>query len=121
MAELIYKELSFQIVGALYEVYNQLRYGHPEKIYQRAFANELSKRKIPFQKELYYPIIFKGNRIGNYYLDFLVENKVVVELKIANDFYQKDINQMLGYIKAKKYRLGILALFTKKELNIVES
>ena len=45
------------------------------------------------------------------YLDFLIEDKVVLELKVANDFYQSDINQILAYLKAKNYHLGILAVY----------
>ncbi len=114
MAELIYKELSYKIVGALFNVFNQLQYGHNERMYQQAFAQELLENQIPFRRELYCPILFNGKKIGRYYLDFLIDNKIVVELKVANDFYQKDINQIISYLQAKNLHLGILFLFKKE-------
>jgi len=114
MAELIYPKLSYEIIGTIFEVYNQLKYGHQERVYQRAFAEELSKKKIPFKRELYHPILYNEKKIGRYYLDFLIDDKIVVELKVANDFYQKDINQIISYLKAESHRLGILILFTKE-------
>lgn len=116
MAELIYPNLSYNIVGALYEVYNQLQYGHREKVYQKALIQEFTSRSIKFKRELYYPILFKEKIISKYYYDFLIEDKIILELKVAEDFYQKDINQLLSYLKSKKYHLGILALFSKKGL-----
>lgn len=116
MSDLIYPQLSYQIVGALYEVYNHLYFGHKEKIYQKALAEEFKKRKLPFEKEMYFPIKYDGKLISKYYFDFVIDNKVVVELKVANDFYQKDINQLLAYLKHRGYKLGILAVFTKEGL-----
>jgi len=59
MAELLYPKLSYNIVGAIYEVYNNLGYEHPEKVYQRSLAKEFDRRKISYKKELYFPIEFK--------------------------------------------------------------
>ncbi|MBM2820616.1 MAG: GxxExxY protein [Candidatus Berkelbacteria bacterium] len=116
MAKLIYAELSFKIVGILFDVYNQLRYGHKEKVYQKALIEEFKRNRVNFQRELYFPIEFKGRVISSYYFDFLVENKIVLELKVANDFYQKDMNQLLSYLKFKGYRLGLLVIFTHDQL-----
>lgn len=116
MTELLYKELSYKIVGCFFEVYNQLNYGHREKVYQQALVNEFKLKSITFSRELYFPIKYKDSIVSRYYFDFLVEDKIVVELKVAEDFYQKDINQLLSYLKAKNYRLGLLVLFSKKGL-----
>lgn len=111
--KLLYPELSYNIIGALFDVYNQLKYGHREKIYQKALAEQLSEKKINFQREQHYPVKFNNKVISHYYVDFLVEDKVVLELKVAEDFYQKDINQTLAYLKFRKLELGILAIFAK--------
>jgi GxxExxY protein len=79
--DLIYPELSFQIVGALLDVYSQLGHGLYEKVYQRATAAAFKKRNLGFKEQLYAPVFFDGQRVGINYLDFLVENRVVVELK----------------------------------------
>lgn len=112
MSELIYKELSYKIVGAIYETYNNLGYGHRERTYQKALSEEFKNQKIAFKKELYFPIFFKEKLISKYYFDFLVEDKIILELKVSNNLYQNDINQILAYLKTKNYRLGILAIFT---------
>ena len=114
MAKLLYPKLSYQIVGVLFDVYNQLKFGHQEKIYQKAVELELKKKKISFKPQIYFPIEFNNQIISKYYFDFLIENKVILELKVAKDFFQRDINQILSYLKSKGFRLGILALFTKE-------
>lgn len=112
MAELVYKELSYRIVGAIYETYNNLGYGHREKTYQKALAEEFENNGISTKKELYFPIYFKGKLVSKYYFDFLIEDKIVLELKVSNNLYQSDISQVLAYLKTKNYHLGILAVFT---------
>lgn len=116
MPKVIYPKLSYDVIGALFEVYNELGYGHREKIYQKALADELCRREIKFKKELHFPVKYKDLVISRYYLDFLIEGKIVLELKVAEDFYQKDINQILSYIKFNNFRLGILAIFSKDGL-----
>ena len=116
MEQAIYSELSYQIVGILFEVYNELGYGYQEKYYQRALAKLLDRYNVKFKKELSYPLSIANQSIGRYQLDFLIENKIVLELKVANKFYPRHIKQVLGYLKANKLKLGILAIFTKDDL-----
>lgn len=116
MAKLIYPILSYKIVGALYEVYNQLGYGHRERVYQKALEEELLQRKIPYKRELYFPIYFKNKLVSKYFLDFLIDEKIVLELKVSKDYYQSDISQILAYLKSKNYHLGILVIFTSSDL-----
>jgi len=113
MGELIYKELSYEIMGCAFNVFKELGFGYREKYYQRALAEELKKAKIKFEKELAVKLWYDGKIIGKYKLDFLVENKIILEVKIAKDFYTKDIKQILSYLKAKNLRLGILIIVTK--------
>lgn len=111
--KVIYPELSYKIIGVLFEVYNKLKYGHREKIYQKAVAEILKEKNISYQKEVYYPVTINEKVISKYYFDFLIDNKIVLELKVAEDFYRKDFNQLLAYIKHQNYKLGILAIFSK--------
>jgi GxxExxY protein len=111
---LIYPELSYKIIGVIFEVYNQLKYGHREKVYQKAIAEIFKERSIHFKKEVYYPVKINGTIISRYYFDFLVEDKIVLEIKVAEGFYQKDFHQLLSYIKFENYQLGILAIFSKQ-------
>lgn len=114
MSELIYPDLSYKIVGLLFDIYNELGFGYQEKYYQRALKIKLDCEKIKYKKECLKTIKIDSQIIGRYFIDFVIDDKIVVELKIANDFYKKDISQVLGYLKATKLKLGILVIFTKK-------
>lgn len=116
MNKVNYPELSYRIVGILFDVYNELGYGYQEKYYQRAVKRLLNKEKIKHQKELSCPLSMAGKSIGRYQLDFLVDDKIVLELKVADSFYPRHIKQVLGYLKANNLKLGILAIFTKDGL-----
>lgn len=111
--QVLYPELSYQITGSLFDVYNQIGYGHKEVVYQRALASEFSKRKIIYSEQLLSKIDYKGTEVGKYYFDFLVDGRVVVELKVRDFFSKKDIEQLYSYLKSKNLKLGIIAHFTK--------
>lgn len=64
-----------------------------------------------YKEQVCYPMIFKGTKVGNYRLDFLIEEKVVLEIKKGNAFSKKYINQILSYLKISGLKLGILANF----------
>ena len=114
--DLLYPDLSYKIVGALFNVYNNIGSGHREKFYQRAIAIELKSIDIPYIEQLYVAIKFKDKIVGKYYLDFLIDNKIVLEIKKGEIFLRKNIEQIFSYLKAKRLKLGILANFTKSGL-----
>lgn len=112
--ELIYPKLSYKIVGLLFKVYNELGFGYREKYYQKAFESELEQNNLSFKREVLTPLSYQNKSIGRYYLDFVVEDKIIVELKVANDFYKKHLKQVLDYLKFNNLKLGILANFTRE-------
>lgn len=114
--DLLYPDLSYKIIGALFNVYNNIGSGHREIIYQRAIAIELKNLNIPYDEQLYVSVNFRDKVVGTYYLDFLIDNKIVLELKKGDVFLHKNIGQIFSYLKAKKLKLGILANFTKSGL-----
>jgi GxxExxY protein len=114
--DLIYPELSYQIIGILFEVYNQLGSGYHEKYYQRAIATELKRCSLSFREQVFIPLRFKKDIIGRQYLDFLIEGKVILEIKKGDRFSKRNIEQVLNYLKATGLKLGILANFGSKEL-----
>lgn len=116
MAKLVYPELSYQIMGILFDVHNRLGGGFEEKYYQRAVEKLLKLNKINFDKELKADISFEGDKIGKYFLDFLVENKIIVELKTVPEILPIHFRQVRSYLKVKKLELGILANFRSKKL-----
>ena len=110
--QVIYPELSYQIVGILYEVYNELGYGYREKHYERAIAQSLARQRLPFKRQLVYRIMFKGECVGRYFLDFLIDDKIILELKCGNYFSRQNMWQVRAYLFVSKKQLAILANFT---------
>jgi GxxExxY protein len=90
--ELIYKKERYEIIGCAFDVFNKLGYGHKELFYEKALTQEFEERKIPFQEQVEMRGIYKKKDLGIYRLDFLVYNKIVVELKNKYFFSKKDIN-----------------------------
>lgn len=116
--DLVERELSYKVVGVLFDVYNALGGGYQEKYYQRALAKEFEVRKMKFEEQVHVPLIYKNVSLGKYYLDFLIEDKVILEIKAANMFFARDIKQILAYLKAKNIPLGILANFGRNGLKL---
>jgi len=116
MAELIYPELSYKIVGVLYKIYNELGGGYQEKVYQAAVRRELLNNKLGFIEQVKVDLFYDGNKIHRYYLDFIIEHKIVLELKVTPRFVPRDIMQVLGYLKQSELQLGILASLNRNEI-----
>jgi GxxExxY protein len=79
MAEILFKELSFAIIGAAMEVHNHLGPAFLEAVYQNALAYELALRGIPFEEQKVLPVYYKGQLVGEYKADFVVDGKIILE------------------------------------------
>lgn len=112
-SKVIYPELSYEIINVLFAVDNELGYGHREKYYQKALEVIFSRKGIKFVPQCPYKILFKGQIIGRYFMDFVIEEKVVLEIKEGDYLYRKNVKQIYGYLKATNLKLGILANFTR--------
>ena len=95
------------------EVFKQLGSGHREQYYQRAVAAEFKRQGYNFKQFVRVNLNYKGLPIGIYILDFLIEGRVILEIKKDNYFSKQHIDQVNGYLKALNLKLGILANFTK--------
>lgn len=93
------------------EVHRNLGPGFFEKVYEKALAQELAERKIPFEIEEPIPVVYKRAKVGKYRADFLVDGKIVVEIKAISCFVSKNEAQVLHYLTAKKLRLALLLNF----------
>jgi GxxExxY protein len=116
--DLIYPELSYKLVGLAYNVFNELGHGHLEKIYQKAYARELKDAAIKFTEQTPYKVVYKEEVVGNNYLDFLVEEKIIIELKRSDFQSKKYIDQISNYIKVSELKLAILINFTTNGVRI---
>ena len=116
MAELVHPELSYKLVGILYKVYRKLGGGYQERIYQAAVKRELIKNKIGFIEQVNIDLIYDKNKLTRYRLDFIVEHKIVLELKVGPKFLPRDIMQVLSYLKQSHLQLGILVSFNSRDI-----
>lgn len=114
----LYGDLTEKIIALVFKVYHNLDYGHPEKVYQEALSVELNKEKISYTREQFAKIMYDGHIIGRYFLDFLIEGKVAVELKVRRELYDTDWIQLLNYLKATGIKVGILIVIAKDGLKI---
>jgi GxxExxY protein len=111
---LIEKELTEKIINAFYEVYNTLGYGFLEKVYEYALYKELNDRGLHVSRQEPIEVFYKGKRIGEYFADLIVENKVIVELKAAETLCEEHEYQLINYLKATNIEVGLLFNFGKK-------
>lgn len=116
--DLIYPELTYIIIGILFDVWNAVGSNHKESFYQKAVARDFQETGLKFKQQLAVKIKYKGEIIGLYYFDFLIEDKVVLELKVRDYFSRKDISQLYSYLKAKNLKLGLVAHFAKTGVKI---
>ena len=108
------KELTSKIIGMCIDIYKQIGSRYPEKVYQKSLENKLTEAKINYKKENYCKIEVDGKRVGSFRLDFLVDDCVIIELKVRNEILNKDIGQILTYMRLNEIKVGLLVLFTNK-------
>jgi GxxExxY protein len=118
LGELRYKHITEKIIGASFEVHKFLGNGFQEIIYQRALAWELSNAKLAFAREVELEIFYKDRAepIGTRRADFVVEGKVLVELKAITELDDVHLAQVLNYLKTYKLQVGLLINFGTKSL-----
>ena len=116
--ELKYKEITEKIIGASYEVHNFLGNGFQEVIYQRALAYEMRKKGLVFAREIEQPFFYKEieQPIGTRRADFMVEGKVLAELKAIIVLEDVHTAQLLNYLRAYKIEVGLLINFGSKSM-----
>lgn len=107
----IYEEESYAVRGAIYEVYKTLNCGFLEDVYQHALEKEFELREIPFEAQKPLKILYKGVMCGEYIPDFVCYDKIIVEIKAVEKLHEKHRAQLLNYLKATGFKLGLLVNF----------
>ena len=115
---LLYQDLTYQIRNALFKVKKALGGGHKEIVYQKAVEEEFTQAKLAFSREEQIPIMYGNKKVGVYQPDFVVEEKVVVELKALSFVGSQEKKQVWSYLKGSDYKLCLLANFGPKELTV---
>ncbi|MGZ4967270.1 MAG: GxxExxY protein [Chthoniobacterales bacterium] len=108
---LLHREVTEKIIGAAFEVHQQLGYGFLERVYQRAAQVELVRRGATAEIERRIQVLYKGAVVGDYDADLIVDGCVVVEIKIAPEYDKRDEAQLLNELKATGMKVGLLLNF----------
>jgi len=114
--KLIYPKLSYILMGVLFEVHNKLGTKYQEKHYQRAIEIKLKELNIPYKREVKVNVEFEKESLGEFFIDFVVDSKIILEIKRVWKITKDDIKQVLRYLKATKLKLAILANFKRRRL-----
>ena len=113
----LYESETYKIIGAMMEVHKTLGCGFLEVVYQEALAIEFEKQKIPYIKEKKLLIFYKGIQLEKFYIaDFVCFDKIIVELKALSELTSTHDSIMINYLKATKFKVGILVNFGEKGL-----
>ncbi|HEX3357559.1 MAG TPA: GxxExxY protein [Tepidisphaeraceae bacterium] len=110
------EELAQSLIGAAIEVHKIVKPGMPENCYKLALSRELTLRGIPHQTEVSVPVIYKGERVGEGFIDILVGGKLIVELKAVESLNEVHRAQVIAYLQATGLQLGLLINFNVLKL-----
>ena len=117
MSNYLYEEETYKIIGALMEVHKNLGKGFSEIVYKDAFEYELNKINFFFEREKEHLVHYKDVILNHkFYADFVVLDKIIIEIKSVNTFDEKHISQCLNYLHVSGHRLAILVNFNKTSL-----
>lgn len=116
MAKLVYEELTYLIIGAAMEVHKVLGSGFLEAVYQKALEHELRLRNIPFEDQVHLPVYYKDELAGDYIADFLIDGRIVVEIKAVSSMNDAHLAQTIHYLTATNNQVGLLINFGAQSL-----
>jgi len=115
--DLLYKDETYKIIGACMEVHRELGKGFTEIVYADALSVEFNRVEINYLKEVRFDICYKGVLLPHFYkADFVIDDKIILEIKAIEDLTSSHIKQTLNYLAASKLKLGLLVNFGKDSL-----
>jgi len=117
-ADLLYADLTYKVRGAIFTVYNQLGFGHKEQVYQKALAYELEDINVLYKREKNLDVVYKDKIVGKYRPDFIIDDKIVLEIKAVEIMPKSFESQLVNYLKSTEYELGLLINFGAPKLYI---
>ncbi len=99
------------IIAAFYSVYNELGYGFLEKVYENALLYELRQRGLHAESQVPIDVLYKGMVVGRFFADILVENEIIIEIKVSDAITDQHKSQIINYLKSTGKRLGLILSF----------
>jgi len=116
MTDIIYKDEVYNIIGAAFQVYNELGAGFLESVYEEALTIELEENSIPYKTQVKLPVYYKGRLLQKeFFADLIIYDKIIVELKCVEKITTANEAQLLNYLKAINLKLGLLINFGNPE------
>ena len=117
MADILYKDESYKIIGSCFSVHKKLGSGFLESVYQEALEKQFIEDNVPYKREKKLRIMFDNVLLDKYFKsDFVCYDKIIVELKSTPMIYKKDEEQLLNYLKATNIKLGLVVCFGSRSL-----
>ena len=107
-------DLTQKSIGAFYEVYNRLGYGFLEKVYENALCIELKRAGLEYSQQVPIEVRYRGEVVGEYFADLVVADSVIVEIKAARTLTPNHEAQLLNYLKATDFEVGLLLNFGRR-------
>jgi len=108
-----YEEITDKVIKVFYKVYNTLGYGFLEKVYERAMIIEFKKIGLQYSNQYPVKVYYEEEIIGDYIADFIVEDKIIVEIKAIKALSRQDENQLLNYLTSTDKEVGLLLNYGK--------
>jgi len=119
MTDVLYKDLSYEIISAVFEVHNILGPGFLEKVYEKALLKELALRGVQVEAQKEIKVFYKEQDVGVYYADLVVYDVILLELKAVESLTNFHKAQVLNYLKATGLKLGLLINFGKDRVESI--
>ena len=117
MSEIIYREESYTIIGLCMEVYNHLGHGFSEIVYKDALETEFDANNIFYEREKEYLVYYKNQLLKHkFYADFIVFDKIILEVKCVRELVDEHVSQAINYLKVSDKKLTLLVNFAKGKL-----
>lgn len=114
----LYQGLTYKVIGAIYAVHGILGPVHKETIYQKALSMEFTERNIRFEMEKPLNVMYKGKSIGVYRPDFIIDDRIILEIKVTPFIAKAMREQVFYYLKGSRYKLVLLANFGARKVEV---
>ena len=112
------EELTHKIIGCAYQVFNTLGFGFLESVYKKAMAIELNKNKLECEEEKPLKVFYEEQVVGEFFVDLLIENEIIIELKSVQNLSKNHEAQLVNYLNATKKEIGLLINFGPKGVEV---
>lgn len=109
--ELLHRDLTEMVLGCCFDVMNELGVGFLESVYKKSLMILTQKKGLNVRQEVPFEVFFQGEKVGHYFADIIIENKVIVELKCCKNLLPEHQAQLINYLKAAKIPVGLLVNF----------